>query len=109
MSKCQVRQEGDEFACKCGMRWGVGEAPSCPSTNGHSHSAVVTAGHFHVLPPFLGQCFTMQVPVVLPDAIADEMAQAFWARGTVTVGHAGAESWREAMKDAYRVLLDRLP
>lgn len=30
---CEIRREGDEFACRCGRRWDVGDvdAPACPN------------------------------------------------------------------------------
>jgi hypothetical protein len=33
MSHCDVRREGDEFACRCGRRWDVTDtdAPACPN------------------------------------------------------------------------------
>jgi hypothetical protein len=32
---CSRRQEGDEYVCHCGMRWGTGEErPPCPYNGG---------------------------------------------------------------------------
>lgn len=105
---CEARQESDEMACSCGLRWHVGD-PEPPQCRRVRHVAPVPVERRDLLrgarrefvAPAEKQAIVKIIPDVLDDGAARAMVQAYEkARGLLTP--------EDCMRRAYRVYLDSL-
>lgn len=94
---CQARQYSDQMICgACGLQWDVNdtEPPECPKTGTEARGS---GAPLDIPPPQ-----RKGLPAELPEDVAAEMFQTLqYARAT------GADGV-EAMRRAYRLLLDRV-
>lgn len=103
MAGCEIRSEGDELVCKCGLRWDVKEAP--PDRCGKNKRRNVTVevqklDFFHRPPP---PNLNASVPVVLEPRIAWRMVYSY------EMALQKGRHKDEAMQAAYEALLSELP
>lgn len=118
---CGARQEGDEMACACGLRWPVDEDK--PACRPHRHAVPVPPAKRELLtgatreinfafctgdkdalrPDVVDRRFAVvdvRLPVEPPRILSLRMAEAY------EKARARGENPHEAMARAYRVLLD---
>lgn len=103
MASCNVRQEGDELACACGLRWSVQEPSPVACSKNKRRNVAREVARTILSPPPVPVTVGASVPVRLSTAVARDMAWAYENKR-----HLGG-SYDVAMQAAYEVFLRELP
>ena len=103
MASCEIRQEGDELVCKCGLRWDVKEAPPdrCPKNKRRHVADDVRRTEMAQRQQLTSRA--QYLPIVLEPMVAWRMVHAF--HRAVQRG----EPHDRAMQRAYEEFLIELP
>ncbi len=109
---CEARQESDEMACACGLRWDVND-PNPPACRRVRHAAPVPSSKRELLQSARKEYLMVsKIPAageiinVIPDALSDTTARAMAAAYEKARPHMTPE---DCARRAYRVFLDLLP